>query len=127
MDIFKKIENLLEGELLYKNPDLTLSILAARLGTSSVNISQAIRSNSRQKNFHKYINHFRLTYFVRLLQNRDNHIYTLHTLAQMAGFNSKTTFNKYCVEVTGLSPAIVRMEVSRGKSAEELIPAAAVA
>jgi len=119
--LFEKLEVLLEKEKLYKDSDLSLSTLVNKLNTTSFNISQAIKLHSRQGNFYKYINTHRLKYFITLLQNEENNIYTLHTIGQMAGFNSKTTFNKYCIEITGLSPAILKAKITAGFSVDEIL------
>lgn len=118
--LFEDIERLLEKEKLFSNPDLTLQSLADKLDTSSYNISQAIKLHSAGGTFYRYINTHRLRYFMLLLQKKENRIYTLHTIGQMAGFNSRTTFTKYCKEVTGLTPAMIKTKVEEGYSPEEI-------
>lgn len=123
MELIRQIQMVLEKEELYRNPDLNLSMLAAKLGTSSVKISHAIRFGSAQKTFHRYINNYRLGYFISLLHNKNNDIFTIYTLAQMAGFNSKTTFSKFCLYATGLSPSNLRREILSGKDHSEIMAA----
>ncbi|MGC4102975.1 hypothetical protein [Ferruginibacter sp.] len=119
--LFEKIELLLKKEQLYKNPHLDLNTFATRLDSNVFNISQAIRTCSPQSNFYKYINTYRLWYFIELLQNKEYDIYTLQTLGQMAGFNSKTTLNKYCVAITGYLPAVIKNRLAAGSTIEEIL------
>ncbi|WP_198666882.1 helix-turn-helix domain-containing protein [Taibaiella helva] len=94
---------LMQTEKCFKDPELNLDELAARLDVSSNILSQVINS-VEQRNFYDYINDLRITEFKRIAVLPENNKFTLLSLAFEAGFNSKTTFNRNFRKATGLSP-----------------------
>jgi AraC-like DNA-binding protein len=95
---------LMREEKLYRQPELSLNNLAARLNTQPNHLSQVI--NEREgKNFFDYINTLRVEEFRRIARNPENRKLTLFALAQECGFNSKSSFNRYFKKVTGQSPS----------------------
>jgi AraC-like DNA-binding protein len=96
--------NLMKVEKPFRDCELSLSELASRLNTQPNHLSQVI--NEREgKNFYDYINTLRIEEFKRLASMPESRKYTLLALAQECGFNSKSSFNRYCKKVTGKSPS----------------------
>jgi AraC-like DNA-binding protein len=93
----------MEVEKLYLTPDLTLAMLAHQLNLSPKNISQ-ILNHELKKNFHDFINAYRVEEVKkRLLSSEYDHL-TLLALALDSGFNSKSSFNRIFMKATGMSP-----------------------
>lgn len=100
----QKILTLMENEKLYLQNDIRISDLADRLGESSNHVSQIINSRMK-KNFHDFINEYRVTEAKRLLAGPGIKTMTILGLATAAGFNSKSTFNKTFKGHTGMTPS----------------------
>jgi AraC-like DNA-binding protein len=102
--LYDRLREVMEKEKLFTKNDLTLPELAARLGTHPNYLSRVINETER-KNFYTYINSLRVEEFIRQAAVPENRKYTILTLAYAAGFNSKSTFNKYFREFSGKSPS----------------------
>lgn len=103
LQIHEALKKLMQEQKLHENPDLTLDNLADILKILPNHLSQVINS-MEQKNFYDYINQLRVNSFLLLISKKENHKYTLLSLAFECGFNSKTSFNRNFKKVTGLSP-----------------------
>lgn len=88
----------------YLQCELTLSDLAARIGTSPQLLSQYI-NHVLGLNFFDYINGLRVTEVQRKMKADDLAQQTLLEMAFAAGFNSKSTFNASFKKVCGLTPS----------------------
>lgn len=88
----------------FKDPELTLKELSEKTNIPSHQLSQAINT-LLGKSFYHYINHLRLKEFLKIAQKPESQNYTYLSLAFDAGFNSKTTFNKYFKLTTGQTPS----------------------
>lgn len=99
-----RLNELMRQEKIFRESELSLSDLAARLDAPPNYLSQVI--NEREgKSFYDYINTLRIEEFKRLATSPDNRKYTLLGLAQECGFNSKSSFNRYFKKVTGTAPS----------------------
>jgi YesN/AraC family two-component response regulator len=87
----------------YTNPELTLDELAQTLNVNRNNLSQVINTFEKQS-FYDYINIKRVEEFKRLVSLPENQRFNLLGLANISGFNSKTSFNRNFKNATGLSP-----------------------
>ncbi len=98
-----QITQLIEQEEIYRNPQLSLTDLAQRLGTNPRVISKVINQGF-EMNFNDLINFHRVEAVKeQLAQQRDKEL-TLLGIALECGFNSKTTFNRAFKKHTTLSP-----------------------
>lgn len=88
---------------LYKDPDLTLDVLARHVGLTPNGVSQLLNAGLRQS-FSDVVNGYRLADVKQRLLTDDARRLTVLALALEAGFNSKTTFNRVFKEKTGLTP-----------------------
>jgi AraC-like DNA-binding protein len=104
VEIWKsKIENLIQTEKLYQNPELSLSEIANKLKSNSNIISRAINQGF-DMNFNDFINNYRIEAVKEMFQNGEHKKSTLLGIAYDCGFNSKATFNRAFKKNTNLSP-----------------------
>ena len=103
-EIAASLNRLMEEDQLYKNPDLSLRMVADHLQVKPYLLSNCLREilNSR---FNDYVNAFRVDEVKRLLKAPENNKYTLLSLAMHAGFNSKSSFNRSVKKHLGISPS----------------------
>ncbi len=102
--IYAKLNELMPQNHLYKQDNLTLSELAKQLNVHPNHLSQVI-NEKEEKNFYNYINSLRIKEFIRLASQQENEKFTLMSLAQDCGFNSKSTFNKHFKAYTQKTPS----------------------
>jgi AraC-like DNA-binding protein len=103
-EIYTKLNELMPNKNLYKQENLTLSELAKQLKVHPNHLSQVI-NEKEEKNFYNYINSLRIKEFIRLASQQENEKFTLISLAQDCGFNSKSTFNKHFKAYTQKTPS----------------------
>ncbi len=96
-----KLQNLMEVEKNYLEPNLTLTDLARRIGVNSTVLSYTI-NNGFDKNFNDFVNEYRIAEVKKKLKNADDS--PLLGIAFDSGFNSKATFNRAFKKFTGVSP-----------------------
>jgi len=98
-----KIRFAVVDELLYQNPELTLTDLAKHLNTNSVLLSKYI-NRGFDMNFNDFINSFRVEEVRKKLESGAGNQFTIMSMAYEAGFNSKATFNRAFKKFTGKTP-----------------------
>lgn len=103
-ELHQKLNELMQEEKLYTEPELNLSDLAARLAIHPNYLSQVI-NELEGVNFYDYINTLRIEEFKRLVALPENQKFTFLALAFDCGFNSKSAFNRYFKKATGQSPS----------------------
>lgn len=98
----------LRAKRYWQDPQLTLSSLAARLGTNTSSLSAAINAECGE-NFNSVVNRLRVEYVcAKLTQQHD--MANLLQLGHDAGFNSKNSFNRNFRKFTGMSPSQYRAQ-----------------
>ncbi len=100
---YEKLNELMQIEKFYTEPELTLSALAEKLDIYPNHLSQII-NEKEGKNFYDYINKLRVEEFIRQVLLPENSKFTMMSIALDCGFNSKSSFNKNFKKVTGQSP-----------------------
>jgi AraC-like DNA-binding protein len=98
------LAHLMATEKLYKNSELALTDLAARLDIHPNYLSQVI-NEKEGVSFYDYVNALRVDEFKRLAALPESQQYTILALAYECGFNSKSSFNRYFKKATDLSPS----------------------
>lgn len=106
--LLKEINEAVVHQKLYLKPDLTLRTLSDHLERTPNEVSKAINTGL-SLSFNDFINQHRVKEVIRLLQDKDNHRFTLEGISKMAGFNSSTSFNKNFKKVTGKTPKAYRL------------------
>ena len=99
-----KLQQLMETEKLYLNPDLNLSILAESLHMKPRQLSSKINQNCDQ-NFYDVVNSYRVKAFKDRLESSERDKLTLLGHAYECGFYSKSTFNHAFKKITQLTPS----------------------
>lgn len=91
----------------FLDPELTLVSLAYQLGVSRNRLSQVINT-AIGDNFYHFINQYRVEEVKKLMAQEDSKKYTIISLANDAGFRSKSSFNAIFKKMTGLTPSEYR-------------------
>lgn len=104
LDIWKaSVEQLMLVDKLFENPELTLTEVAAQLGTHPKKVSQVINQGFNM-NFNDFVNHYRTKSVMKKLQEGEHTVQTLLSIGFESGFNSKSTFNRAFKRYTSLTP-----------------------
>lgn len=101
------LEKLFETERPHLDPDLDLATLASLVGLPRNHLSYVINSQFGV-NFYDLVNGWRLGEFQALASDPARQEDKILTLAFDSGFNSKPTFNKVVLKLTGKTPSQVR-------------------
>jgi AraC-like DNA-binding protein len=102
-----RLEQAMEKDKLYLDPDLALLKLAARTGIPTKHLSQVINEHFGL-NFSDFVNRRRVEEAKRLLLDPAARDFKLLRIAYESGFNSKSVFHAAFRKNTGLSPAEFR-------------------
>ena len=100
---FKRVIQLVEGEKLYRNPALSMDLLAKKSELSNGYLSQII-NQKEGKNFYDFINTYRVAEVKAHLVNSKYDHYSILGIGLEAGFQSKSTFNAVFKKMTGMTP-----------------------
>ncbi|WP_269533790.1 AraC family transcriptional regulator [Chitinimonas sp. BJYL2] len=103
--LLESLNQTMRDQQLYLNPNLTLALLAKKVGALQTTVSQVINENLG-KSFNLYINEFRIQYAQKLLAH-ESHL-TMELVAERSGFNSNSTFFAAFKKITGQTPASYR-------------------
>ena len=101
-EILKKITTVMQKEQLYKNPNLTLPILAKKLNMRPQLLSQFVNDNLN-KSFSQFINEYRIEEATQILTSQPN--IKIEIVAEQCGYNSKSTFYSAFKKITNTTPA----------------------
>ena len=106
----KEAKDLMEKEKLYRNPDLTLPMLARKLKLSANTLSQVLNGYCGQT-FYNFINSYRLEEVASMMRDPKFDDKSVLELLLEAGFKSKSTFNPIFKKWTGKTPSEYRKEI----------------
>ncbi len=100
----------------YLNKELNLQKLSVILETNKMYVSQVI-SEKTGKHFNNYVNEYRINEARQLIIDGRFNNYTIQSIAEMAGFNSLSSFNKAFKKYTGITPSffIKQVEIQANK------------
>ena len=98
-----RLEQLMEEKKPYLNRNLMKADLAEMLGVNKPDVARLLNEQIGM-NFFEYVNYFRIREFIELAKTDRSKNLTFFGIAQEAGFNSKTTFNKSFKKIMGKSP-----------------------
>ena len=96
-----QLRKLMESEKMYLSSELRLNDVAARLGTSSRNISDCIR-RSQGCSFSQFVNGYRVEHAKKLMQQRPD--IKMTNLFYESGFANETSFYRTFKLLTGMTP-----------------------
>ncbi|MGC4038436.1 MAG: ABC transporter permease [Chitinophagaceae bacterium] len=115
----ESLKRLVETNLYYQDPELTLGSLAEKLNLHPKELSRIINS-ALKINFNDFINGYRVRDAARKMQDPAYHHITLLGIAFDAGFNSKTSFNRIFREMTGKSPTAYKNQLKNKRPSHDL-------
>lgn len=104
------LQQLLQGQHLYLEPDLNLIRLARKSGIPARQISAAI-NRVEGKNVSQYVNDFRIQHACDLLRSSPQ---TVADAMLASGFQTKSNFQREFRRVTGTTPALWRQQAAAG-------------
>ena len=105
-DRYKIIAARVKDSAFYLNPDLTLTLLARKLGMPARHISAAVNT-ATNSNFSQWINGFRIEKAQQLLTETS---LTITEIMLESGFSTKSNFNREFQRITGMSPTMFRRQ-----------------
>ncbi|HXB28951.1 MAG TPA: helix-turn-helix domain-containing protein [Puia sp.] len=115
------LKKAMEAGRYYQDAELSLSSLAKSLGIHPHELSRIINV-ALNKNFHEFINEYRIREVTRKMKNPANARLTLLGIAFDAGFNSKATFNRSFKQIIGKNPAEYMSDLKNKRSTYDLRP-----
>lgn len=107
----KIILEYLEIEKPYLNTSITLQDLADETSMSKHRVSELLNSQLGAS-FYDIINEYRVKEVIRLINEGKHEQHKLIHLAELAGFNSKATFNRIFKKVTNRTPSQYIQEIA---------------
>lgn len=96
---------------LFKNPELTLPILAEQLNMTRRSLSQLINQKT-QSNFNHFVNQYRVEEAKKILTDPKFDHLNMLGIASEVGFNSKATFFSVFKKMEGNSPGAYKKQYS---------------
>ena len=109
---FELINTLVENEMLFMNPRLTINELALKTGISVKNIRASILV-ATENNFNDYINHFRVQKAESLIEANYLDKHTTVALGEKSGFNSHQSFFRAFKKVHQITPALFAQKIGK--------------
>ena len=104
LEIQNLVKAYFEVEKGYRRSELSLSILANEINTTTNKLSWVI-NNVYKKTFYELVNEYRVEDFSQRINQNKHKEFTLIALAVEVGFNSKSTFYKAFKEITKMTPS----------------------
>lgn len=109
--ILKKILREMEDNRYFTNNLASLSGLSKQINESSHHVSQVI-NEKMNKSFFELLAVYRVEYARTLIGKDKDSLLTVEDLAEMVGYNSKSSFNIVFKKYTGLTPSEYRKSTS---------------
>lgn len=100
---FQAFLTLVETKKIYKNQDVSLSMVANMLGISANYLSQLINKLTHE-NFTRCINTYRVEETCKMLRRKEYAHYSITGIGLESGFKSKSTFYKAFKRIKGITP-----------------------
>ncbi|PQA91571.1 DNA-binding protein [Chryseobacterium shigense] len=100
-----RLERLMNSEELYKNPNLKLNDLAAKMNMSAHQLSQLLNDNL-EKSFATYINEYRISEACEKIENGS--FLKIEEIGYEVGFNSKSTFFSTFKKIKNTTPLLYK-------------------
>jgi len=118
--IRSRLLDAMETERPWLDPDLDLSSLATSVAATRNQLSFVV-NRLLGKNFYDFVNEYRVREVLRLMADPARKDDKLLSIALDAGFNSKPTFNKVMVKLSGKTPSQTRAETIGALPSDERI------
>ncbi len=105
-ELKKALEELLEGNKAYLNPDLRLEMVANMLNTNRTYVSSIINEDYGM-NFIVFVNHYRIKEAQKIMQDPQGEK-SITVIAEAVGFKSHSSFVEFFKRFTGMNPSEFR-------------------
>lgn len=112
LEIIKKLNKYLAEEKPYLNSSFSIEDVAARIGSNRTYISNAV-NRVFDKNFSCLINEFRIRAARQMITDKKYDHFSLHAVAEMVGYSSRTSFINNFKKSTGLTPSYFRESMKK--------------
>jgi len=106
-----RVHDLMINHQIYKDSTLTLDSLALRMNITRGVLSRAI-NRTTGKNFNRFVNEYRIKEAVRIISSDKYKTVYIDELSEQVGFNSRQPFYRAFKQITGLSPAEFKKDMS---------------
>lgn len=116
LTVFEQINRILTEEKLYRDPDLSISMLSERLNSNDKYISTAINQFTGV-NFNSFVNTYRVNEVKSLIIQQGEQL-NLNEVMYVSGFINRSTFYKVFIRHTGMSPKHFRSMVLNREQSE---------
>lgn len=117
-----RLRALMQDEKVYRDPDVTVGALAARVGVAEYVLRRLIHDHLGHRNFAGFVNEYRLQEVRERLRDPALARRPVLTLALEAGFGSIGPFNRLFKERFGTTPTAYRAQGEGASPREELAP-----
>jgi AraC-like DNA-binding protein len=117
--IGEKITTLMNADLIFLEPDLSLTELAERVGETPHAVSQTLNAHF-ERSFFEYVNEARVSEVKRCFADPTFSKQSILDIALASGFSSKSTFNATFKRLTGLTPGACRAELTARKGVNSI-------
>lgn len=112
LELFDKLEILVNQEKIYLSPNLSLHQTAEFLGTNTSYLSRIINEKT-EMNFNNFINKYRIEEAKRIINSDEFKSYTLEGISKSCGFTSRSAFNSAFKKFTGMTPTEYANQVDK--------------
>ena len=99
--MLRSLKKLMEDDLLFLNPNLTIEDIASELGTNRVYISRVV-NQLMHETFRDYVNRLRIRYAKQYM--RQNPAHNQEAVATSCGYQDAASFNRKFHQLTGMTP-----------------------
>ena len=100
---FMKMESLLVEQKLFLKPGFGRDDLIRVVGISKNDLSPLLRRYAGSDNFNDYLNGLKIEYSIKLMKEKP--YLSVDAIAEEANFNSRSTFYRAFVKISGMTPA----------------------
>lgn len=100
-----ELQRVMEEDHLYRDSDLSLDLLASRLGVRKHFLSQMLNDNLK-KTFHQYVNEYRIDEACRMLIQEQH--FSIEAIGYEVGFSSRSAFFATFKKIKGTTPSKYR-------------------
>lgn len=106
--LLTRLTGAMEADQIYKEPGLTIRILADKLETPEHRLRGLINSGLGYRNFSSFLNHYRIEAIKEAFARPENSRIPVLTIALDHGYNSLAPFNRAFRDVVGKTPTQFR-------------------
>lgn len=114
----RALNRLMTEDRLYRDPDLTIGKIAARLDSPEYRLRRLINAGLGYRNVNEYLNGFRLREVSEAFSDRGQAEVPITTIAMDAGFGSLSVFNRSFKAQFGETPSLFRKRHLAGPAAD---------